>query len=342
VRRRGFTCWSIGPELAVIQEGVRNRPRPDGASEAEEMVGNGLAMFAHPAVERARDLFRLTSAWPPDLVVREIYELGVDHVAPDAVHVRHGLGAHFPGFAALVELARAEVARRLGRPVPARAVAQTPYLDPFPALLQVPPEDQGKVLPIRPHAGEVLPGEELPVAFRRLPRDRTVYLTLGTFFNEGPALHELVAAVSELDVNVAVTTGAGVDPSSWPPLPPQVAVAPFVPQALLLPHCAAVVSHGGAGTLLGGLIHGLPQVCLPRGADQFVNAEQLARVGARITLGPAEATPDAIRTAVSQVLTHPGHATAAARVQSAIAAMPHPTSVLRTLTAAVADRPAGR
>jgi UDP:flavonoid glycosyltransferase YjiC (YdhE family) len=66
-------------------------------------------------------------------------------------------------------------------------------------------------------------------------------------------------------VNVIVTTGPEFDMSLLGPVRTAVFGAPFLPQAAVLPHCTAVVSHAGAGTLLGALCHGLPQLCLPQG-----------------------------------------------------------------------------
>jgi hypothetical protein len=63
-------------------------------------------------------------------------------------------------------------------------MADTPYLDPCPAVLQA-PDDQPftDVIQIRPDAGEVRPGDVLPERVIALPYERTVYLTLGTLFN---------------------------------------------------------------------------------------------------------------------------------------------------------------
>jgi hypothetical protein len=72
----------------------------------------------------------------------------------------------------------------------------------------------------------------------------------------------------------------GFDSALLEPLPPAVRTAPFLPQAALLPHCRAVVSHPGAGTMLGALCHGLPQLCLPQGTDQPSNTAALLPTGA--------------------------------------------------------------
>ncbi|HSS23012.1 MAG TPA: nucleotide disphospho-sugar-binding domain-containing protein [Mycobacterium sp.] len=46
--------------------------------------------------------------------------------------------------------------------------------------------------------------------------------------------------------------------------------------------------------MLGALAHGLPQLCLPQGADQFRNAQACAAAGAGIALIGADATTDRI------------------------------------------------
>ena len=54
-----------------------------------------------------------------------------------------------------------------------------------------------------------------------------------------------------------------------------------MPLAAVLPSCDAVVSHGGSGTVLATLAHGLPTVILPLGADQPLHADALRRAGSR-------------------------------------------------------------
>ena len=65
------------------------------------------------------------------------------------------------------------------------------------------------------------------------------------------------------------------------------------PQAELLPHCAAMVCHGGSGTVRQGLAAGVPLVVLPLFADQPENARLVHRIGAGVALqldGSARAT----------------------------------------------------
>ncbi|MFM7251391.1 MAG: glycosyltransferase [Planctomycetaceae bacterium] len=62
-------------------------------------------------------------------------------------------------------------------------------------------------------------------------------------------------------------------------LPPGVRHADFVPFRWLAPRSAALVHHGGVGTLAQGLAAGVPQVVMPMGFDQFDNAARLVRLG---------------------------------------------------------------
>ncbi|NVO05432.1 MAG: glycosyltransferase, partial [Rhodoferax sp.] len=52
-----------------------------------------------------------------------------------------------------------------------------------------------------------------------------------------------------------------------------------VPHALLFPRVAAVVHHGGSGTLASALRAGAPQVILPLILDQYHHAHLLYRAG---------------------------------------------------------------
>ena len=92
-----------------------------------------------------------------------------------------------------------------------------------------------------------------------------------------------------------------------------------------------VVSHAGSGTVLSTLTLGLPQCCLPQGADQFLNADAVAAAGAGVSLMPSEADPDAIRDAVAQLLGDASFRDAAGRVGASIASMPSPDDVAAVL-----------
>jgi UDP:flavonoid glycosyltransferase YjiC (YdhE family) len=135
-------------------------------------------------------------------------------------------------------------------------------------------------------------------------------------------------------VRVLLTVGDDRDHAELGPLPPNVHAERWVAQDAVLPHAAATVSHGGYGSTLGALSHGVPLVVLPLfSGDQFANATAVARAGAGIALDadrgergalelPAPATLAGLRTAVERVLGDPRHRDAARRIALAMAALP--------------------
>ena len=103
----------------------------------------------------------------------------------------------------------------------------------------------------------------------------------------------------------------------------------YVPHELLLPRCDLLVDHGGAGVLLSGLGHGLPQLLLPQGIDQFGNAESARKAGAALAL--TEVTAEAVAAAAQRLLDEPGFAAAARAVQAEIGAMPSADETVATV-----------
>ena len=131
----------------------------------------------------------------------------------------------------------------------------------------------------------------------------------------------VLGAASVAD-EVLVTVGPAGDPDGVGAMPANVRVERFVPQDEVLPRCTAVVCHGGSGTLLASLAHGIPLVCVPRAADQFRNAANLARVGAGVSLTGDEVSEAGVRTALGQILETPAIRTATRGLAEEIATMP--------------------
>ena len=77
------------------------------------------------------------------------------------------------------------------------------------------------------------------------------YFTLGTNTNTDLSMFRAVInRVSDLDVEVLVTTGFGRDPASIGLLPDNIHVHNNVAQSLKLPHCSAAVVEAQAGTIV--------------------------------------------------------------------------------------------
>ena len=336
VERHGFAIWSVGPSAQQVRAQSATTDDDPPMDQLGQMVEAGMRLFGRPGIARARDLTPLAADWQPDLVVHELTEAAGWQAAAvsGAIDVMHGFGTHIPYLVDAMQIVLGAVRSELGRSDRSRDLTDVPYVDPCPPLLQPPGGTPfGNVLPLRPEMGVVHPGEEPPESMRNLPYEKTVYLTLGTAFNVPQLLAQAIDAVRDLQDNVIITTGPGVDPSSFGPVPPHIAMAAFVPQALILKHCSAVVSHTGSGTMLGALGDGLPQVCLPMGADQFSNADQIARTGAGIVVPPDARTPQTIRAAIEEVLDNPSYVAGARVLQADIAAMPSANEVLTRVVA---------
>ncbi len=168
----------------------------------------------------------------------------------------------------------------------------------------------------------------------------TVYFTLGTVFNveSGDLFERVLAGLRDLPINVIATVGRGIDPAEFGPQPANVQIAQYIPQSMVLPHCAAVVSHGGSGSVMGALAHGLPMVLIPMGADQPYNAARCAALGVARILDAVEATPETVRASVAMVLADPAYRRAAKRLQDEIAALPEPTQAVMLLERLVEEK----
>lgn len=279
------------------------------------------------------DLVPIALDWRPDLVIADAGEFAGHIVAAEVgvPSVARGFGPLLP--APRVAAAAAEVAalwrsRRLD-PRPYGGAYEHLYLDIYPPGLQGPAAahvPRRQLLRPVTHEGPADGSSASPLP--EGPADAPlVYVTMGTVFASTDLLDDLVGGLAGLDVRVLVTVGPGCDPAALRPQAPRVRVERYVPQGLVLPHCDVVVSHAGSGTVLATLAEGVPQLCLPQGADQFLNAQAVSSAGAGLALAGPEATAPAVREAVARLLTDESYRRAAQRIGAAIAAMPSPDEV---------------
>jgi UDP:flavonoid glycosyltransferase YjiC (YdhE family) len=125
--------------------------------------------------------------------------------------------------------------------------------------------------------------------------------------------------------------GPNGDPTAFGPQPPRVVVERYVPQTRLLPACDVVASHAGSGTVLAALALGIPQLCLPQAADQFLNAAAVAGAGAGLAIRPEEVDAAGVGDAIRRLLDDGGFRVQARRLADEIASMPLPEAVVTVL-----------
>lgn len=324
--RRGHEVSWVGSE-AVLRPvlGPAAVVHPTGSRILREQSGHGAAAisslwrrflvpytkFTLPAVQRAVD------AAAPDLVLS-------DQQMFAAALVAHRSGLPW----ATVMTTTMELARPF-RELPAvedelaahldtvRAQAGVTGIDPrfspylslalTTTVLSGPPRAE-----VRPAYVGPLLGRRPPIPFRRPDTDRPlVLISTGTLADDLNAdFHRrALSAVAGVHAILVAPPDSVLDP------PPHVTVAARVPLPELLPHLAAVVTHGGLNTVTEALAHGVPLVVAPIRHDQPVNARDVAAAGAGVRISFARAGPDRIAAALAAVLGEPAYRVAAGRVR---------------------------
>jgi UDP:flavonoid glycosyltransferase YjiC (YdhE family) len=342
VERAGLPHAPLADPRPEVLEPLWQRLRAGDPREADRIMVTEVfaGEHAHSALPGMLETMR---AWRPDVVLRETCEfssvvaaeaLGIPHVhasiflAMDTAFDWHELAAPMDGLRERAGLGPDPRPERLW---------EDPYLTLAPRSLEHPGSS--------PHP-DVRRFREPSAPPRPLPdwwsgsEDPLVYVSFGSvaagsgFF---PRLYrEALDALAGLPVRVLMTVGTDVDPTELGPLPDAVHVEPWVTQAAVTPHAAAMVGHGGSGSTLMAMAAALPMAVVPLFADQRANAARVAALGAGIALGPvmsggdprsllAEAAADqlgGLRDAVAELLDDPRYRGAARAVAAEIAQHP--------------------
>src|SRR3954468_10848873 len=105
--------------------------------------------------------------------------------------------------------------------------------------------------------------------------------------------------------------------------PAGVEIEGYVPHAELMPGASLLVGHGGHGTTMQALAHDLPVVVMPMDGhtDQPMVGRSLEKAGAGRVVSK-KATPEQLAPVLAEMLADGAHRAAAARLGSAIRAMP--------------------
>lgn len=153
---------------------------------------------------------------------------------------------------------------------------------------------------------------------RLLSEDRSNVLVSFSTTHQGQreVVARCIRALADLPVNGVVTLGPALGGATLPSAP-NVQVVEQADHDVLVPRCAAMLCHGGHGTVMRPLMFGVPVICIPTGRDQPENAARIAWAGAGLRL-PRSAGVGAIRRAVQRVLAEPSFRGSARRLGEAI------------------------
>lgn len=320
--------WTARPELLdELQRTVMDLTAGKQIAAAGNMAGD-LVDFAH--------------WWRPDLVVCDslCFAGPVAATALDVPHLAVGwelatmlraersgrVGDWLPGYAELFE--------RFG--LEPRGCADR-FVDVCPPALRIPESFPVDRTPLRyvPFNGPGMPPDWLRERCGRPRVCVTSGIALGRYDTGTAAgvVRRLVAAVGGLGVELVVATGPGG--ARGLDLPAGARVAEGVPFHLLLPGCAAVVHHGGAGTAMTAVASGVPQLVLPQSPLYAEIAYRIGRAGVGTVLDP-DSEPEQVGEALAGLLAGEEYAGALTGVRAEMHTMPTPADVVTRLTAGAA------
>jgi UDP:flavonoid glycosyltransferase YjiC (YdhE family) len=339
--REGFTALRVGLGPESRLQLLARHPDLDAIPRSELRATFFSELFVGiELAPRARALAVAVDEWKPDLLVHDVAELAAPLVAHSRrlPYASHGYGAMVPAPVVEVAAAAAEpIWRSFGvEPRPRAGLYEHLYVDVWPPSLQeADATGLGRVQQLRiteradvtsDRARWVAPGDERPL----------VYVTLGTVWNtKRDVFRAILDGLAGLDLVAIVTVGTQNDPAELGELPPNVSVERFIPQAELLPHCAAAIVHGGSGTLLGAIAEGVPLVLVPQGADQFSNAAKVAAAGAGLELLPEMMSSARVRESLERIIWERSFKAEAERIGAEIGVLPSPSQALVALESLV-------
>ena len=298
-------------------------------------IGKDASAWVWPAIfagtwaqRRLPDLLAICAEWQPAVLVRENTEFA-GCIAAERSGLPHAaiqVTAWRPWFHPLI----AEPLNHLRESVGLPPDPDLAMLYRFLLVIPAPPgyHDPAHPLPATARAVRHVPfdrsgDESLPAWVSDLPDRPVVYATMGTAFNQVPGILEaIVAGLRDEPITLIMTTGRDRDPASFGAQPSTVHIERYIPQSLLFPHCDLVLTHGGSGTVLTTLGHGLPMVIVPVSADQPDNAGRCEQLGVAKVISPDNRTAEAFRQAVAEVLSDPRYRSNAQRLREEMEQLP--------------------
>ncbi|MDC0716606.1 glycosyltransferase [Nannocystis bainbridge] len=308
--REPLTRAGFAPERVFVGASGAPPPEANRGAEFAALVADPerlrawiAAMLVDTVPAEVEQLTRVVGEFRPDVIVADPMAYAAPIVAARANLPWAGLSTslnpvvpdswHSELVATTSALPRAELFAGYGVPVPRFRVSDclSPWLNvawTTPALLG------------REVADVLLAGGSLPIAARGdevevpgLDPRPLVLMALGSQIWHQPRMFEVVIAASRgqpwqlvLAMGELARTFAA---------PPDVQLVAYAPQLALLSRARALVSHGGANSVMEALAHGVPLLIAPICNDQPHNARFVAEAGAGVACDLARADVDEVR-----------------------------------------------
>jgi UDP:flavonoid glycosyltransferase YjiC (YdhE family) len=315
----GLRTADIGARFSLPRSAIKVALRHPGIARAEMRGVAGHAMvgelFGRANLALVEPLEALASRERPDLIVFEpLAEAGAVVAGRLSIPAALQENTLWPAIELFRAVTGSTVLRRFEIPNPELTIAVTP-----PSLRGGPSEGAIPMRPVPFSGGGAIPDWLLEPGER--PRVLVSRSTLEGP-NDGDPGPAVIAAAASVDAEFVL-----VRPAKAADLPGNVRAVGRIPLDRALPHAAAFIHHSGAGSVLGGLAAGVPQLTTPGAGDRRHNAQLLAARGAGLAVDAKAISADDLR----RLLTDEGLRAAAREVAAEIAAMPLPESVVPEL-----------
>jgi UDP:flavonoid glycosyltransferase YjiC (YdhE family) len=323
VRESGLVAWPLGEDLdlgPIPRSGATAVAGTTGDAARTRMAQTGGRFIQH-AGAMAGELLAACRQWRPDLVVHEPTAVAGPLVASalDVPSVCHRWGVDV-GRAVIEAAAPALRQLYLAYNIKYKGVDSDFVVDPCPPSLQDPSVPPGEHVRYVSYGG----GGRVPPRIPFVPGRPRVVLTMGTIAGAlggmdvvrglmdvllGMGMQVVIAVLAEQRAELGYVPEGAVALASYP-------LEDLIADADLVAH------HGGAGTTMTCVAHGVPQLVVPYVGDSFVTAARIEAAGAGVRVPMRDCTSDRIETAVQELLANPGYREAAGRLRHEMRSAP--------------------
>lgn len=159
----------------------------------------------------------------------------------------------------------------------------------------------------------------IPFPYEKLTGQPLIYASLGTQQNTKAELfNQIAAACEDLEVQLVISHGGGMDEASIQQLPGSPLVVPYAPQYELLAKAQLTITHAGLNTVLDSLSHGVPLVAIPITYEQPAIASRLEWLNVGEVIPLNQVSVSKIKSKIEQVLGESVYKENAVKLKSSI------------------------
>ena len=117
-------------------------------------------------------------------------------------------------------------------------------------------------------------------------------------------LEKIVEALANSKYNVLITTGLGQQLDKEKYAAPNIHLLDWLPINKAIDHCGLFIHHGGHGSCMAAVLHGVPSLVIPTFQEREYNARQLNLLGLADFILPHELTAAALRSKIESCLSN--------------------------------------